>query len=167
MTNTQHYHLSTRAIAREMTALSALNCILHKDTSRPAMLTPGHERALSVVIKNAFSFVCLSLMPVATDCNLNDKTASAAQDTDNDENLDIILSIDLSTPQGTSTTVIGTLRHLIEQAIMLHALHLCYMSSDHNLAQSYLTQSRAITLKILSMLDPHNCSDARLTPTMY
>lgn len=166
MTNTQHYHLSTRAIAREMTALSALNCILHKGSLRPALLTPGHERALTIVIKNAFSFICLALMSVATDCNLNDKTASADDEDSDDENLDIILSIDLSTPQHMTTTATGTLRQLIEQAIMFHALHLCYMGSDHQLATNYKEQSDAILTRIRDSLTP-GTADARLTPSFF
>lgn len=166
MTDTQHYHLSARAIAREMIALSALNCILQKDSSRPALLTPGHDRALSIVIKNAFSFICLGLMPVATDCNLNDKTASTLQDDSDDENLDIILSINLSTPQGMTSTAIGTLRHLIEHAIMLHAMHLCYMGSDSRLADEYLAQSDAILTRIRDTVTPGS-ADARLTPSFF
>ncbi len=166
MTNTQHYHLSTRAIAREMTALSALNCILHKGSLRPALLTPGHERALAIVIKNAFSFICLALMSVATDCNLNDKTASADDEDSDDENLDIILSIDLSTPQHMTTTATGTLRQLIEQAIMFHALHLCYMGSDHQLATNYKEQSDAILTRIRDTLTP-GTANARLTPSFF
>ncbi len=150
-------NLSTTAIIQEIYAASALRCLQNLDNGkRPPLLTRDQEPALRLLVKDSFAHILLRLLPHVATCNLNDENNNATTCNGSE---DIILSVEIHVPACFPTSAVGTLRHAIEHAIAMDAMHLCYMGHNDNLSQRHasLTNDAIKNIEqLLSVSDHHN-----------
>lgn len=149
-------NLSTTAIITEIYAASALRCLQNLDNGkRPPLLTRDQEPALRLLVKDAFAHIVLRLLPHIAECNLND---------DNNENCneDVILSVTINTPACFPSSATGTLRHAIEHAIAMDAMHLCYMGHNDNLSRRHASLAQDAIRNITQLLSVSDHSRAKI-----
>lgn len=149
-------NLSTTAIITEIYAASALRCLQNLDNGkRPPLLTRDQEPALRLLVKDAFAHIVLRLLPHIAECNLND---------DNNENCneDVILSVTINTPACFPLSATGTLRHAIEHAIAMDAMHLCYMGHNDNLSRRHASLAEDAIRNITQLLSVSDHSRAKI-----
>ena len=104
MSQTISLNLSTNAMMQEIYATSALRCLNTGAKSRPAILTSDQRSALALLIKDAFAFVILKVIPYVEHCNLLETTEQLKPEEDE------ILSVDFRMPQGVSSSVVTAMR---------------------------------------------------------
>lgn len=126
-------NLSTKAIASEIYAVSALRCLTTGDESRPPILTRDQLPALLLLIKDAFAFMVMTFIDYVENCNLNNETASQQ----NNENEDMILSVDVRINDNVTASIAGAMRVALEHAIANYALHICYINKDDETSSYY------------------------------
>lgn len=136
--NTISLNLSTTAIMQEIYAASALRCCLNNSTAGNCpLLTHDRSDALRIVVKDAFAHVITQIMPHVESSNLNGETATAPDGSPSDNDEETVLQADVRTPDNFSAGQAGTLRHYMEHAIAMYAMHLCYMGHDETLSRHH------------------------------
>ncbi|MBQ7041362.1 MAG: hypothetical protein IJN66_01450 [Muribaculaceae bacterium] len=149
-------NLSTTAIITEIYAASALRCLQNIDNGRrPPLLTRDQEPALRLLVKDSFAHIVLRLLPHIAECNLN-------EDNEGDDNKDIILSVDINVPACFPSSATITLRHAIEHAIAMDALHLCYMGHNDNLSRRHASLAEDAIRNITQLLSVSDHSRAKI-----
>lgn len=136
--NTISLNLSTTAIMQEIYAASALRCILNNSRDRNSpLLTRDRSDALRIVVKDAFAHVITRLITHVESCNLNGETATASANVQPEDDSEIVLQVNVRTPENFSDGQAGTLRHYMEHAIAMYAMHLCYMGHNETLSRHH------------------------------
>ncbi len=136
--NTISLNLSTTAIMQEIYAASALRCVLNNSSNRNSpLLTRDRSDALRIVVKDAFAHVITRIIAHVESSNLNGETATDATDNQPKDDTEIVLQVNIRTPENFSDGQAGTLRHYMEHAIAMYAMHLCYMGHDETLSRHH------------------------------
>ena len=125
-------NISTTAIMQEIYAISALRCLNQGGTQRPAILTRDQGPALALLIKDAFAFVVMKIIPYVERCPPFEPS------TDDNQSSTEILSIDLRLPQGVTSSVTSAMSVALQHAIANYALHICYTHDDEDASSLYL-----------------------------
>lgn len=131
-----NYHLSTNSILTTVHAMAALQAISAGEAERPVLaplLGGGRPGLLTVMIKNAFADITMSLGPLVIDVQLDGETALGADMEYADPSAspaDMMLSVELLTPRSFTTSRHGIVRRSLEQAVALTALQMWCMASD-------------------------------------
>lgn len=118
---------------QEIYALSALRALNHSATSRPVILTRDRQSTLSLLVRDAFAFTVMKIIPHVSQCNLKDLTDSATTNASGDE---LLMSVDLRVSNLTAS-VATILRVTMQHAIAAYALHVCYISHDDDTSKYY------------------------------
>lgn len=154
-------NLSTTAIVQEIYAASALRCLQNIDNiHRPTLLTRDQEPALRLLIKDSFAHIILRLLPHIAACNLNNEDHNGEPDNITD---DVILSADIHVPACFPSSATGTLRHAIEHAIAMDALHLCYMGHNDTLSKRHASLTDAAIKNIEQLLSINGYNKAKIS----
>lgn len=136
--NTISLNLSTTAIMQEIYAASALRCVLNSSSNRNSpLLTRDRSDALRIVVKDAFAHVITRIIAHVESSNLNGETATNPADNQPKDDTEIVLQVNIRTPENFSDGQAGTLRHYMEHAIAMYAMHLCYMGHDETLSRHH------------------------------
>lgn len=153
-------NLSTTAIIQEIYATSALQCLQNLDNGkRPPLLTRDQEPALRLLVKDSFAHIILRLLPHIASCNLNDEDNNGVTDNNYDE---VILSAEIHVLTGFPTSATGTLRHAIEHAIAMDAMHLCYMGHNDTLSRRHASLAEDALKNIIQLLSVSDHSNAKI-----
>lgn len=151
-------NLSTTAIITEIYAASALRCLQNLDNGkRPPLLTRDQEPALRLLVKDSFAHIILRLLPHVASCNLNGEDNNGSNDSE-----DIILSADFHVPACFPASATGTLRHAIEHAIAMDAMHLCYMGHNDTLSRRHASLAEDALKNIIQLLSVSDHSRAKI-----
>lgn len=135
MTTVLSLNLSSNAIMQEIYAVSALRCVLNGvGNHRSPLLTRDRSAALRIVVKDAFAHVIMKMMPYVEASNLNGETAKDADVDPADSGEEMLLQADVRLCGSFQDELSGTLRHYVEHAVAMYALHLCYMGHDAGLS---------------------------------
>lgn len=112
-----NYHLSANVIVNTLHAMAALQSIAsgaeHKALLAP-LLCGGRDGMIAEIIRNAFVEVVMKLGPLVSDVNIGDETSGAR---------DFMMSVELITPAGFTTSRHTVIRRALEQTVALTALH--------------------------------------------
>lgn len=154
-------NLSTSAIANEIYAVSALRCLTNGDESRPPILTRDQQPALLLLIKDAFAFMVMKIIDYVENCNLNNETATASQQ---QENKDMILSVDVRMSDNITASIAGAMRIALEHAIANYALHICYTNKDDDTSNYYHEIARNEVASLRQLLSTASFRAINITP---
>lgn len=154
-------NLSTSAIANEIYAVSALRCLTNGDESRPPILTRDQQPALLLLIKDAFAFMVMKIIDYVENCNLNNETATASQQ---QENKDMILSVDVRMSDNITASIAGAMRIALEHAIANYALHICYFNKDDDTSNYYHEIARNEVASLRQLLSTASFRAINITP---
>ena len=154
-------NLSTSAIANEIYAVSALRCLTNGDESRPPILTRDQQPALLLLIKDAFEFMVMKIIDYVENCNLNNETATASQQ---QENKDMILSVDVRMGDNITASIAGAMRIALEHAIANYALHICYINKDDDTSNYYHEIARNEVASLRQLLSTASFRAINITP---
>ena len=160
MTSSISLNLSTTAIIQEIYAASALRCLQNiNNGKRPPLLTRDQEPALRLLVKDSFAHTILRLLPHIVSCNLNNEDSDGTHITTTE---DVILSAEIYIPTGFPTSATGTLRHAVEHAIAMDAMHLCYMGHNDSLSQRHATLADEAIKNIERLLSTTSAENAKI-----
>lgn len=151
-------NLSTSAIMQEIYATSALRCLNEGAQSRPAILSRDRQSALAILIKDAFAFIVLKIIPHVEQCNLFDQSSCE------DQSLCEILTVDLRLPQGVSSSVTSAIRETLHHAIANYSLHVCYNQHDSDDSSHYLSIANTQVENLCQLLSSRIYSPVTITP---
>lgn len=153
--STLSLQLSTQAIMNEIYALSALHSLQNPTDGSCSLLTRDRQAALRLVVKDAFAFIVLKIIPHLAGCNLNEETGTGSADTSSDA--DFILSLQLNMPDSFPGNATGSLRHALEHAIAMQSLHLCYLNYNDTLSHRHETLANETIAQVISIItSTHN-----------
>lgn len=160
-----NYHLSANVILKTLHAMAALQSIA-SGAEYKALLAPllcgGRDRMIGEIIRNAFVEVVMKLGPLVSDVNIGDETSGAA---------DTMMSVQLVTPAGFTTSRHTVIRRALEQTVALTALHhWCQASMAQgisrdvasSLAESFATTAAEWHTTLTTALNPvYSCLTRR------
>lgn len=117
-------NISVSETLKQVYASSALRCYMGAEKGvKPALLTSDRRPALHLLVRDAFSFVIVDMLP-------NVASMATAID-DNDEILSVNLDIDANKGEGFEIT------HLVTSAIAFYTLYLVYIGADIAMAKEF------------------------------
>ena len=129
-------NISVSETLKQIYASSALHCYVNANKAvKPAMLTPDRKAALHLLVRDAFSFVIVDMLPcvASTSTSIDDK----------DEILSV--NLDLKIQKGEGMLV----AKLVESAIAFYTLHLVYVGEDNSLSGEYEKRAEDCMRKLL------------------
>ncbi len=154
MNSTISLSLSTKAITQEIYAASALRCLQNlKGDTRPPLLTHDREPALHLLVKDSFAHMVLRLLPHIADCDMSAQPALDGE---------IIMRADFIVPAGFPAKTAIAVRHAVEHAIAMDALHLCYMGHDDSLSRRHAALANETLEEIKRLLSAADCTGASI-----
>lgn len=158
--------LSTQAVMQEIYAASALRCVLNgSDDRRSPLLTRDRGAALRMLVKDAFARVVMQLAQYVEASNLNGETATeAVQESADADDADVLLQMTLRVPSGGDGRLAGVLRHSVEHAVAMYAMHLCYMGHNTGLSEHHERLAVSSVNEILGILKCRVFTGGRLRP---
>ncbi len=151
-------NLSTAAIMQEIYATSALRCLNQGGAPRPAILTRDQGAALALLIKDAFAFIVMKIIPHVERCPTFDQSAG------DDHSSDEILSIDLRLPRGVTASVTSAMCVALQHAIANYALHICYTQHNSKDSSHYLNIANTEVETLLQLLSTSNYTPVAIIP---
>lgn len=151
-------NISTTAIMQEIYAISALRCLNQGGTQRPAILTRDQGPALALLIKDAFAFVVMKIIPYVERCPPFEPS------TDDNQSSTEILSIDLRLPQGVTSSVTSAMSVALQHAIANYALHICYINHNSKDSSHYLDIANSEVNTLLQLLTADVYTPVTITP---
>ena len=160
MAQTISLNLSTTAIMNEILALSALRCLTNGDESRPPILTRDRAPALKLLIRDAFAFVVMKIIPYVETCNLNDISSSPSNSNEDD-----LLSIDLKMNSDVTSTITKTMSVTLNNCIAAYALHICYIGHDNTTSEQYLRIANVEVATLQQLLSTTSFQTVNISPS--
>ncbi len=161
-------NLSSEAIMQEIYATSALRCVLNNgDNHRTGLLNRDRVGALRLLVKDAFAHVVMLMIRYVEGTNLNNETEADAVVEQPYDAGDVILQVDVRVPDVPVDGLAGTLRHYVEHAVAMYALHLCYMGDDASLSRHHERLANESVEKIIKMLGAAILPNQGVTPHYF
>lgn len=106
----------------------------HLDGNRPPLLTPDRRPALLLMARSAFAVLCMSMLPFATDCNIDNDGSD-------------MLTLEL--PDGVEPVAT---RLLMEHIISSHILAEAYAGIDTGLSHTFAEAAETDTASLRRLL---------------
>ena len=128
-------NISVSETLKEVYAASAMRCYVSANKSeKPVMLTPDRRGALRLLVRDAFCYVVVSMLP-------NVVTTSTGTDED-DEILSV--SLDLPCEEGKVALICS----LLQMAITAYVLHIVYVGSDEEFSREWSAKMERYVAKV-------------------
>ncbi len=120
----------------------------HLRSDRPALLHADHSEAIDMMVRSAFGLVCLAIMPMTSDCSMDNSDGD-------------LLSITAVVPPHPGPMV---LRLLMEQAITAHVLAEVYAGSDAQMSGTYSDEFTSLTERLRAIASMRESTHASIIP---